>query len=303
MVQRMPGYDASMDYGLCLPNTTDIASPELIEAAAETVERLAWRTIWTTDHVLVERAAAATYGRVFEALETLAWVGSRHRSLQLGTSVIVVPQRNAVVVAKELATLDALSGGRVVAGVGIGWDRNEFANLGMDDRFHVRGAYLDEAIRLWRHLWSGDEGPFEGRFHTLRDFVFGPLPAQRGSLPIVVGGGAAAALHRAGTLGDGYQSTGTDPETYSGRAATVRAAASAAHRPPPTLGARVRVRLDATEGTGYGLRGSPAAIAAGLRAFAAIGLDSIALAFEIDGPDQLVPAIERFDREVRPLVD
>ena len=292
-----------MDYGLCLPNTTDLSSPELIEAAAETVERLGWSTVWTTDHVLVERAQAATYGRVFEAIETLAWVGSRHRSVRLGTSVIVVPQRNAIVLAKELATLDALSAGRVVAGVGIGWDREEFGNLGVDDRFRVRGAYLDETIRLWRHLWSGADGPFEGRFHALHDYAFGPLPAQRGSLPIVVGGGSEAALRRAGTLGDGYQSTGTDPATYAGRAAAVRAAASAAHRPPPTLGARVRVRFDATQGPGFALRGTPETMAEGLRAYAALDLDSIALHFEIDAPDQLVPAIERFDREVRPLVD
>ena len=292
-----------MDYGLCLPNTTDLSSPELIEAAAETVERLGWSTVWTTDHVLVERAQAATYGRVFEAIETLAWVGSRHRSVRLGTSVIVVPQRNAIVLAKELATLDALSAGRVVAGVGIGWDREEFGNLGVDDRLRVRGAYLDETIRLWRHLWSGADGPFEGRFHALHDYAFGPLPAQRGSLPIVVGGGSEAALRRAGTLGDGYQSTGTDPATYAGRAATVRAAASAAHRPPPTLGARVRVRFDATQGPGFALRGTPEAMAEGLRAYAALDLDSIALHFEIDAPDQLVPAIERFEREVRPLVD
>src|SRR5207249_3929535 len=116
---------------------------ESIEAAAETAERLGWASVWTTDHLLVERAQAENYGRVFEAIETLAWVGARHRSLQLGTSVIVVPMRNAVVLAKELATLDALSGGRVIAGVGVGWDRMEFANVGVVDRFHVRGAYLD----------------------------------------------------------------------------------------------------------------------------------------------------------------
>ena len=103
-----------MRYGICLPNFTDIASPETIEAAAEVAERLGWETVWTTDHVLIDRSAAgADYHINFDALETLAWVGARHPTIRLGTSVIVVPQRNAVVLAKELASLDALSRGHL----------------------------------------------------------------------------------------------------------------------------------------------------------------------------------------------
>ena len=105
--------------------------------------------------------------------------------------------RNAVVLAKELATLDALIGGRVVAGVGVGWNAVEFANVGEAERFHRRGAYLDETIRLWRHLWSGSTEPFEGRFHRFSDFTFGPLPAQGAALPIVIGGRSDAAIRRA----------------------------------------------------------------------------------------------------------
>jgi len=138
-----------MDYGLCLPNVRDVASAELIEASAALVDRLGWSTVWTTDHLLVEHRSADDYGTTFEAIETLAWVGARHARLRLATSVIVVPMRNAVVLAKELATLDAFSRGRVVAGVGVGWDEIEFGNVGVADRFHVRGAYLDETIRLW----------------------------------------------------------------------------------------------------------------------------------------------------------
>ena len=171
-----------MDYGLCLPNFPAGASPEGIEAATEVAERLGMSAVWTTDHVLVPNGAAPDYGRIYEALLTLAWVGARHQRVRLATSVIVVPQRNAVLLAKELATLDSLSGGRVTAGVGIGWNEPEFANLGMADRFHVRGAYLEETVRLWRHLWSGSTDPFHGRFHTIDDFAFAPLPVQDLSL-------------------------------------------------------------------------------------------------------------------------
>src|SRR6186997_680593 len=107
-----------MDYGLCLPNFPAGASPDGIEAAAAVAERLGWSTVWTTDHVLVPHSAEDDYGRVFDAILTLAWLANAHPTLKLGTSVIVVPYRNSVVVAKQLATLDALSGGRVIAGVG-----------------------------------------------------------------------------------------------------------------------------------------------------------------------------------------
>ena len=137
-----------MDFGLCLPNFPDGASTEGLEAAASVAERLGWSTVWTTDHVLVPHEDAGDYGHIYEAILTLAWVGARHPGVRLGTSVIVVPQRNAVILAKELATLDSLSGGRVVAGVGIGWNRTEFANLAVADRFQVRGAYAAGPVAL-----------------------------------------------------------------------------------------------------------------------------------------------------------
>jgi len=151
-----------MDYGICLPNFPDGSSREGIEAAADVATRLGWSTAWTNDHVLVDHASADEYGRIYEAIMTLAWVGARYPKLKLGTSVIVVPPRDAVTLAKEIATLDALTGGRVIAGTGVGWNEPEFANMGHGGRYRVRGAYLDEAIRLWRHLWSGSQEPFHG---------------------------------------------------------------------------------------------------------------------------------------------
>jgi probable F420-dependent oxidoreductase len=250
---------------------------------------------------LVPVAAAEEYGHIYEAIMTLAWVGARHPTLRLGSSVIVVPQRNALILAKELATLDSLSGGRVIAGVGVGWNRGEFANLGDADRFGVRGAYLDETIRLWRHLWSGSVEPFRGRFHELDDFTFSPLPAQGVDLPIVVGGRSERALQRAGALGDGYHSSASSPTEYGQRLPAVRAAAEAAGRAMPWLSARVRVEFESA-GEGYAMRGSPGEIAADVRAFADLGVTHLALSFVTTDPDQLVRAAERFAREVAPLV-
>jgi alkanesulfonate monooxygenase SsuD/methylene tetrahydromethanopterin reductase-like flavin-dependent oxidoreductase (luciferase family) len=277
-----------MDYGLCLPNFPDGASPEGIDAAADAAERLGFSTVWTTDHVLVPQSAAGDYGQIYEAVVTLAWVGARYSRIRLGT--------------KELASLDSLSGGRVTAGVGIGWNEAEFVNVGAGDRFHVRGAYLDETIRLWRHLWSGTTEPFEGRFHPLTDFAFGPLPAQGAGLPILVGGSAEAALRRAGALADGYHSSATSPAVYAQRLPTIRAAAEAAGRPMPSLSARVRVQFDTTEGQGYAMRGSPEQIAAEIRTWGALGVTHLALWFGTTDAAEVVAQAERFDREVAPIV-
>jgi len=298
-------YDPRMRYGLALPNFTDVASPEAIEAAAAVAERLGWDAVWTTDHVLVDRSEdAADYRVNYDAIETLAWVGARHPSLRLGTSVLVVPQRNAVVLAKELATLDALSGGRVVAGVGVGWNAREFGNLAAEDRFAVRGAYLSETIALWRHLWSGSSEPFGGRFHHLDDFTFGPLPPQGASLPIWIGARTDAALRRVGWLADGYHSSATSPEAYARRLPVIRAAADEAGRPMPALSARVRVEFGpAPAGPSYyAMRGTPDEVAAEVRAFAELGVEDLALGFNGLPADEPVAGAERFAAEVAPLV-
>jgi probable F420-dependent oxidoreductase len=216
--------------------------------------------------------------------------------------VIVVPQRNAVVLAKELATLDALSSGRLTVGVGVGWNEREFANLGAADRFHVRGAYLDETIALWRHLWSGSSEPFVGKFHSFDDFIFGPLPAQRSSLPIWIGARTEAALARVGRVGDGYHSSAASPESFAQRVPTIREAAHAAGRPMPTLSARVRVSFDelahSSEPRTYAIRGSVDEMHAEIQKWADLDVDLLVLWFGGETPDAFVASAERFMREV-----
>ena len=291
-----------MDYGLCLPNFRDGASREGMEAGAETAERLGWSTVWTTDHVMVPTSAADDYGTNFDAVEVLVWIGARFARVRLGTSVVVVPQRNAVVLAKELASLDALSGGRLVAGVGAGWNEQEFENLAVADRFHVRGAYLDETIDLWRHLWSGSTEPFHGRFHQFDDFAFRPLPEQGAAVPIVVGGRVEAALRRAGGKGDWYHSSATSAAKYADRVPVIRAAAEAAGRPMPRLTARAWTEFGPASSNHYAIRGSTEEMAAEIRAFAEAGVEHLAVWFDATDPGELVGLMERFDREVAPLV-
>jgi probable F420-dependent oxidoreductase len=283
---------------IVLPTMPAGANPEGIEAAAETAQRLGWHAAWTTDHLIVPHATEADYGEIFDVLMTLAWVGARHPRLALGTSVIVVPMRNPVALAKQVATLDALSGGRVVAGVGVGWNAVEFANVGEADRFRVRGAFLDEVIRLWRHLWSGSQDAFVGRFLSFDDFTFGPLPTQRERLPIMVGGRSDAALRRAGRLGDGFHSSSMSPARFADAAEVVRAAAADAGRPGPSFSARVSVRFAGPPPGAYGIVGDPEAMGREVAAFEEAGATELALAFGQTDADRVRDDMERFDRDV-----
>jgi probable F420-dependent oxidoreductase len=291
-----------VDYGLVLPSLGDQANLEGLIAAVELAERHGFRDVWATDHILIDAENASDYGRIYEALTTLAWIAGRSREIRLGASVIVVPMRNAIVLAKEIATIDALSGGRVIAGFGVGWNPDEFANVGVADLFHRRGSYLEETIAVCRHLWSGSREPFRGRFHTFDDFVFEPLPDRGAQLPIWVGARDERALRRVGRLADGYHSSATSPAAYAPRVPIIRAAAEAAGRPMPSLSARVRVELDAGKERFYTMHGPPADVAAEIRAYAALGVGHLAVAFPPRDADGLGRAVERFMAEVVPLV-
>jgi hypothetical protein len=166
--------------------------------------------------------------------------------------------------------------------------------------FKRRGAYLDESIRLWRHLWSGSSEPFRGRFHQFDDFVFGPLPAQRDSLPIWVGGRSEAALRRAGALGDGYHSSMSSPSQFAVRVPVVRQAAEAVGREMPVLSARVRVRFGSVGNTGasYVMAGTAEQMMTEVEAFAGCGVGLLVMGFGETDAQKSVAAIERFDREV-----
>lgn len=291
-----------MDYGLALPNIGDAANLEGMAAAVELAEQHGFTDVWATDHILVDHGAAEDYGRTYESITTLAWLAGKSSTVRLGLSVVVVPMRNAVLLAKQLATLDALSKGRVIAGFGVGWSPDEFANIGLAERFHERGAYTEETVSLCRHLWSGSSKPFEGRFHQFADFVFGPLPDQGAKLPIWIGGRDERALQRIGRVADAYHSSATSPASYAPRVPIIRAAAEAAGRPMPRLSARARVELGSGPESFYTIHGTPDDAAAEIRAYAALGVDHLALMFPPRHADGLRAAVGRFVDEVIPRV-
>ena len=291
-----------MDYGLVLPSLGWDANRGGIIAAVEVAEEHGFTDVWVTDHILIDHAGADDYGRIYEAVTTLAWIAGLSSKVRLGASVIVVPMRNAVVLAKQLATLDALSEGRLIAGFGVGWNQAEFANVGAAERFQVRGAYTEEMILLCRHLWSGSREPFQGRFNDFADFNFEPLPAQGGNVPIWLGGRDERALRRVGRLADAYHASATAPAAYEQRVPVIRDAAAAAGRPMPRLSGRARVELGGGAESFYTMHGTPTDVAAEIRAFAALGVDHLALAFPPRDAAGLRAVVGRFLAEVAPLV-
>lgn len=287
--------------GLILPNKGPDAGPRALDAAAATAARLGWHSLWVTDHLMVPPGPEADeYGCILEALTALTWVGARHDGLTVGTSVVVPAMRDAPLLAKQLATLDVLTEGRLVVGVGVS-DRDdlpEYANLGKADRFGRRGAYVDEALALWRHLWSGSTAPFEGEFHTLRDFTFLPLPPQGADIPIWCGGRSDRALRRTAQLADGYHSAQTGPEDVAERLPRLAQLAHERGRPLPTVSVRTRVRFDQDASGVYTLHGTAADMVDELRRFAAVGTEELIVVFEESDPDGLATSMERFDTDV-----
>jgi len=252
-------------------------------AVTEAAERLGWGSVWTTDHVLPDQSERMSeYGHLYEALTTLAWLGGRFGSVRLGLSVLVVPMRSAVVLAKELATIDALTEGRLIVGVGIGWARAEFDNVGVAER----------------HLWAGSEGPYEGQFDSFGEVRFSPLPPQGAEMPIWIGAAAEAALLRVGRVAQGYQSIHAGPSVMQERGRIIRSAAEAAGRPMPVLSERVDVRFGAVETDTYMFSGSAEDMLAEVQAYQAAGVSQLTLDFLDTDPQAVVTAMERFDREV-----
>lgn len=296
-----------MRLGLILPTIGEGAGGEHLDAAAGTAARLGWSGVYATDHLMVPAGPEADeYGWVLEATTALTWVAARYESVRVGFSVIIPAMRDAPLLAKQLATIDHLTGGRLTVGVGSSetHDLPEYENLGKAERFARRGAYLDETIALWRHLWSGSKEPFEGEFHQLRDFSFDPLPPQGKELPLWCGGRADRILRRAAVLCNGYHAAQLNAEQVAERIPKLRAFAEEAGRPMPTISVRVRVRLDAQPIEKYSLHGSPERIIPEVLDFARVGVDELVLVFRERDPADLAAAMEHFDTDVfAPAID
>jgi len=232
-----------MKFGVRYCNTGRYTDPALAVELVQAAEEAGFESAWTVEHTVIPKGYQSAYpyttdGRLPggegnfllpDPQIWMAYVAARTSRINLATGILILPQHNPVICAKQVATLDYMSGGRVLLGIGVGWLKEEFQALGVP--FEERGARTDEYIQALRALWTMESPTFEGRFVNFKDAFMRPKPAQ-GSVPIIIGGHSKAAARRAGRLAEGFfPARGASEELI----ATVREAAKEAGRDPDAV--------------------------------------------------------------------
>ena len=317
-----------MKYGFVLPARGPLATPETLGLITRKGEELGYDALFAGDHILIPGNISSPYpyseggeypggpsGEAMELVTLLAYLAGQTSRIRLVTSVIIVPYRNPLLAAKALATLDMLSGGRLVVGVGVGWMREEFEALDSPP-FEERGAVTDEYIRAFKELWTSDHPHFEGKYVRFDNISFLPKPVQKPHPPIWVGGESRPALRRAGELADGWYPLGSNPTfpmaTPEQLAAGLERLATYARRfgrDPAEIETVYRThQLDLTDTPAENGRvhfvGNAEQIAADIRQYQDLGVGSLVLDFmrQTQELDVILGRMERFANEVWPLV-
>jgi probable F420-dependent oxidoreductase len=224
-----------MKIGLCSANGGACTRPGVLARVAQRAEESGFESLWVSEHLVVSDPRTPVSPMdptdpILEPVTSLAFVAGCTTSLGLGTGVIVLPLRNPLIVAKELATLDVLSGGRVLVGVGVGYVEREFTALNVP--FDRRGQRTDEYLDAIRAIWCDEHPSFGGELYAFGSVQARPRPLQRPHPPIVVGGWSAPALRRAASRASGWYGWGMDPEATAATLSRLRAALEDVERDP-----------------------------------------------------------------------
>lgn len=245
-----------MRFGLSLPHFQRVASPDAIQRVAQRAEQLGYDGIWVSDRIVIPVSAVGRFGSMFyEPLTVLGFAAACTSRVRLGTTVIILPYRNPLVTAKVLSTLDVLSGGRVTAGMAVGWTEDEFKALGVP--FQERGALSDEYIAAFKALWTQDKPAFQGRYVRFDNIAFEPKPVQKPHIPIWVGGNSKRAIRRAVALGDGWHPTRPLAEEVKAGVAYLQEVCEQRGRDPKSLTIAVREPLKFYDGAEAAVRRRP----------------------------------------------
>ena len=296
-----------MNFGVWIPNCRHLATPDIIRATAVRAEQLGYDSVWVSDHVVVPRANVVNFGEtVFDPLVTLGVLAGATSRVRLGTTVLIVPYRNAVVTAKMISSLDALSGGRIIFGVGAGWVAAESAILGVP--FAERGAMTDEYLEAMQELWTKQSPSFSGKYTRFSELTFEPKPLQKPHPPIWVGGHSRAALRRAAQFGAAWHPINRSPEELrAGRAELARLCQARGRAVPPPLTLRNDVRIvgpgqsaPASTHGGRVLAGEPAGLVDQIAELADCGVKHLVLEFLAADGRELEEQMAAFAERVRP---
>lgn len=287
-----------MKFGVWIPTCRHLAATDVIHRTVVRAEELGYDSVWASDHVIVPNVALERIGAtIYDPLITLAVAAGATRTVQLGTTVLIVPYRNAVVTAKMVSTLDALSNGRVILGVGAGWLAEESAAVNAP--FEERGPMTDEYLAAMRELWTNDEPRFHGKFTQFSDLRCEPKPVQKPYPPIWVGGHARASLRRTAEIGDAWHPINRSvDELKAGYAEILDLCARRDRRTPPAISLRNDVRIlrpgekaPAPVHGGQVIAGEPGAMVDKLGALKEAGVEHVVLEF-------LSPDAADFDRQM-----
>ena len=313
-----------IEFGLSTLSRGVLMSRDAYVTVAQAAERAGFGFLSVNDHIIVPAKlgsaypytqggawAAAEHGHCFDQLATLAFLAGSTSKLRLLTSVMVVPHRPAISTAKMLATIDVLSGGRLIVGVGAGWMKEEFDLLGAP--FEERGAATDEYIEAFKALWTEERPAYRGKHVNFADVIFEPKPIQKPHPPIWVGGESPAALRRTIRLGDAWypgnnsQTKPLDtPDRLRAAIAELKRLAEKARRDPASIAISLIAQnpFDWTaqkiqDGSARRLfTGTSAEMAADADALAHVGVRHIALRLGGSSLSEAVERIDRFGREV-----
>jgi probable F420-dependent oxidoreductase len=261
-----------MRIGVNIQNYGPLGHRAELMDAVDAVEELGFDSVWVSDHIVMPKSMPDPYGSIVEAMSTLAFIAGRTQKLKLGTSVVVLPQRDPILLAKQAATVHELSGGRFTLGVGVGWVKEEYEMLGAP--WANRGRTADEFIEVMQELWTSPDPRFEGEHVSFRDALFEPRPEH---LPLVVGGAGDAALRRAARYADGWHAIHSDAETI--RAARARLDQLSAGR---TIEIQLRLSANVSGSPrleGPGIEGDQHAVRTAVDAYRLAGVDLLIVDF------------------------
>ncbi len=234
-----------MKFGLAFASSIG-TDPQSALEISRVAEEVGFESVWGGEHVIFPSRIESRYpytedGKVPATPDTpipdpliwLAYVAAAAPTLRLGTCILILPQRNPLVLAKELATLDHLTGGRVELGIGVGWLKEEFDALGVP--WERRGRRNDEYVEALRTIWSGSHVEYHGEFVDFEPLTCTPRPVQGADIPILVGGDTDVAIRRAARLADGYFPGEGEPARLAELIASVRAACEERDRDPDSV--------------------------------------------------------------------